>query len=103
MDIEALAQRSHRIRTAYHQLEQQQDGHPWTLEQDALAFLTDAGLVGRQVMNQTNSWPETPASVDLASKLAESIWWLVVLADRSGIDIDQALTQFLTAREQHLS
>ncbi|WP_137625346.1 MazG-like protein [Lactiplantibacillus pingfangensis] len=102
MEIKALQQRSVKLRDSYHQLEQQQDGHPWTLEQDALAFLTDAGLVGRQVMAHEQSWPEAVSSADLASKLAENIWWLVEMADRADIDVEAALTAFLDEREQHL-
>ncbi|WP_225419661.1 nucleoside triphosphate pyrophosphohydrolase family protein [Lapidilactobacillus wuchangensis] len=47
MDMKEVADRSQAIRERYHQLELKQDGHAWTTEQDALAFLTDAGLVGR--------------------------------------------------------
>jgi len=58
LEMKELAQRSNAIRAQYHQLEMKQDGHAWTTEQDALAFLTDAGLVGRQVMAHAGSWPD---------------------------------------------
>ena len=72
MDIEELKQRSKKIRNQYHQLEQKQDGHPWTPEQDALAFLTDAGLVGRLTMDKAGSWPGK-SEFNLDYKIAESI------------------------------
>jgi len=103
MDIQELKQRSHQIRTRYHELERQQDGHPWTPEQDALAFLTDAGLVGRLTMAHQGSWPAANATDSLDYKLAESIWWLCSLADSQGIDIEAALERFLSAREKGLN
>ena len=44
--------RSKKIRELYHQLELQYHGSEWSVEEDALAFLTDAGLVGRLTMSQ---------------------------------------------------
>ncbi|PIO83171.1 30S ribosomal protein S15 [Loigolactobacillus backii] len=102
MEINELTTRARKIRTAYHELEIKQDGQPWTTEQDALAFLTDAGLVGRLVMAQQGSWPAAQSEFSLDYKIAESIWWLSVLADANDIDMTVALENFLQSREQHL-
>jgi len=104
MDLNELTQRSRKIRQAYHKLEQQQDGHPWTPEQDALAFLTDASLVGRLTMDKQGSWPSEikPDDPKLDYKIAESIWWLASLADSQSIDLEQAMQDFLKSREEHL-
>lgn len=95
MEIKEVAQRSAEIREQYHQLEIKQDGHSWTAEQDALAFLTDAALVGRQVMAQTGSWPDNANHQLLTEKIGESVWWLSVLATENGIDFNDAVTRFL--------
>lgn len=95
MEIKEVEQRSTEIREQYHQLEIKQDGHPWTTEQDALAFLTDAALVGRQVMAQTGSWPDNANHQLLTEKIGESVWWLSVLATENGIDFNDAVTRFL--------
>lgn len=55
-DLQMIRQRSKAIRERYHQLELQHHGSEWTMEEDALAFLTDAALVGRQVMSQQGRW-----------------------------------------------
>lgn len=95
--------RSQKIRGIYHQLELKNHGSEWTLEEDALAFLTDAGLVGRLTMAQQGRWPvEKEATHDLQHKLGECIWWLIVLADRMEIDAESALEMFLTKTEQQL-
>lgn len=99
---EAVA-RSLKIRELYHQLELQHHGSKWSVEEDALAFLTDAGLVGRLTMSEQGRWPAgNDARAELGHKLGESIWWLIVLADRMDIDIQDVLSGFLTKTEKLL-
>ena len=95
--------RSQKLRELYHQLELKHHGSEWTIEEDALAFLTDAGLVGRLAMAQQGRWPmgKEPAH-DLEHKLGECIWWLIVLAERMEIDAERALESFLRTTEQQL-
>jgi len=101
--FETAIARSLKIRERYHELELLHHGSKWTVEEDALAFLTDAGLVGRLTMSQQGRWPagET-AEGQLEHKLGESIWWLVVLAERMDLDIQDVLNQFLTKTEKLL-
>jgi NTP pyrophosphatase (non-canonical NTP hydrolase) len=101
-DFKKIIERSKRIRESYHQLEKQHHGSEWTIEEDALAFLTDAGLVGRQTMSQQERWPAMNTDTELEHKLGECIWWLIVLADRMNIDIEEATEKFLTKTEKLL-
>ena len=76
-------------------------GSEWSVEEDALAFLTDAGLVGSLTMAQQGRWPVGESNeADLEHKIGESIWWLMVLADRMGIDSEEALETFLSMKEK---
>jgi NTP pyrophosphatase (non-canonical NTP hydrolase) len=102
MDIKQVIERSKKIRAAYHQLEKQHHNSEWTVEEDALAFLTDAGLVGRHTMSQQKRWPANNTDTELEHKLGECIWWLTVLADRMDIDIEEAVENFLTKTEKLL-
>lgn len=98
-----IMERSAQIRKKYHKLEKQYHGNEWTVEEDALAFLTDAGLVGRLAMSQQGRWPHGgETSSELEHKLGECIWWLTVLAKRMDIDICDALQIFLTMTEKQL-
>lgn len=97
--LDEIISRSLEIRKQYHQLEQQHHGSNWTVEEDALAYLTDAGLVGRNVMSQQGRWPKAESQEELKHKLGENIWWLIVLANRSGIDIKEAINDFLEKTE----
>jgi hypothetical protein len=103
MNFSKAVERSVEIRKLYHNLELLYHKKEWTVEEDALAFLTDAGLVGRLTMSQQGRWPmngETES--ELEHKLAECIWWLIILAERMNIDISQALEKFLSKTEKHL-
>ncbi len=99
MEFKEFKKRSKEIRKKYHQLELQHHGNEWTIAEDALAFLTDAGLVGRHTMSQQQRWPANNTEVELEHKLGECMWWLTVLADRMDLDIEKATEKFLTKTE----
>lgn len=101
ISFEDIIERSKRIRESYHKLEEKHHASPWSIEEDALAFLTDAGRVGRLTMAQQQRWPIAGNEVEeLEHKLSECIWWVIVLAERMDIDISHSLEQFLTKLEQ---
>lgn len=99
-NFDDIINRSLEIRKKYHELEVQHHGSEWSAEEDALAFLTDAGLVGRNIMAQQQRWPKANSQSELEHKLAESIWWLIVLAKRTDIDIKEAMDNFLSKTEK---
>jgi len=98
-NLDEIIRRSMEIRKKYHELELLHHGSEWTVEEDTLAYLTDAGLVGRNIMSQQQRWPKTGSGQELKHKLGENIWWLIVLAERSGIDIKEAVGDFLDKTE----
>lgn len=100
--FQEIIERSVQIRNQYHKLEEQYHETRWTVEEDVLAFLTDAGLVGRLTMSQQKRWPKGGnTEAELEHKLSECIWWLLVLADRMEIDIKDSMEHFLTKLENH--
>jgi NTP pyrophosphatase (non-canonical NTP hydrolase) len=102
LKLNEVIERSKKIRKRYHELEQQHHGSEWTIEEDALAFLTDAGLVGRLTMSQQGRWPKSDTMPDLEHKLGECVWWLTVLADRMEMDMSEVLNKFLAKTEKLL-
>lgn len=103
MQLHNIAERAIKIREKYHQLEKKHHGSEWTIEEDALAFLTDASLVGRLTMSQQGRWPAGDGdSSQLKHKLGESIWWLIVLSQRMNIDVCEAVETFLKSTEDKL-
>lgn len=103
MNFSEAVERSVQIRKLYHQLEKQHHEKEWTVEEDALAFLTDAGLVGRLTMSQQGRWSTNVDIVpELEHKLGECMWWLIILAERMNIDISEAFEKFLSKTEKKL-
>lgn len=101
MELQEVSERSAAIRKAYHALEREYHVSEWSAEEDALAFLTDAGMVGRLTMSHEGRWP-SDAEDRLPSKIGECVWWLAALADRAGLDFAECVQQFLTDTEQAL-
>lgn len=101
MDLSEVNAQSKEIRDRYHALEERYHGSRWSVEEDALAFLTDAGLVGRLAMADQGRWPSTDASA-LPAKIGECVWWLAVLADRMGLDFESCVADFLKERAEAL-
>lgn len=101
-NFDHIIERSLSLRKKYHELELAHHGSEWTVSEDALAFLTDAALVGRHTMSQQQRWPKADTATELEHKLGESIWWLIVLADRMDIDVKDALNGFLSKTENLL-
>ena len=54
-------------------------------------------------MSHEKTWSKKDSAEELEHKLGENIWWLIVLADRTGIDIKEALDKFLTKTENLFS
>lgn len=103
IDFSKAVERSTKIRKLYHHLERQHHEKEWTVEEDALAFLTDAGLVGRLTMSQQGRWTTNGDTIpELEHNLGECMWWLIVLAERMDIDISEAFEKFLSKTEKKL-
>ncbi len=99
-----MIKRSINIREKYHLLEEKHHENQWSVEEDALAFLTDAGLIGRLTMSQQGRWPTDDKDLSqLKHKLGECIWWIVVLSGRMDIDINEAVDTFLINAEKRLN
>ncbi|MDY6207170.1 MAG: MazG-like protein [Prevotella sp.] len=101
MDLREVEDKSAKIRKAYQKLEQKYHGSIWSIEEDALAFLTDAGIVGRLVMSQQGRWPSENEK-DLPSKIGECVWWLAVLSKRMKLDFNQCVESFLSEKQELL-
>ena len=101
MDLKEVNLLSKEIRNKYFELEKEIHGSVWSVEEDALAFLTDAGLVGRLTMDDQGRWPSTDKEL-LPSKIGECVWWLAILAERMDLSFEECVETFLTDRLKDL-
>lgn len=70
MDLKEVDRLSEEIRSKYHELEKELHDSTWSVEEDALAFLTDAGFVGRLTMGNQGRWPSENRQM-LPSKIGD--------------------------------
>ena len=101
MDLKEVKLLSKEIRNKYFELEKEIHGSVWSVEEDALAFLTDAGLVGELTMDNQGRWPSTDKEL-LPSKIGECVWWLAILAERMDLSFEECVETFLTERLKDL-
>lgn len=79
------------VRALYEILEERFNGKTWSLHELMIGFSNDVGYIGRLLLADDGTWGiDGDPRTELKHKLAESMWWTFVLADRLGIDMDEA-------------
>ena len=99
MDLKEVKEISMKIREEYHKLEVKYHDSEWTIEEDALAFLTDAGIVGRLTMDNQGRWPSGNGE-KLDEKIGECVWWLAVLAERMNLNFEECIEKFFDSKKR---
>ena len=79
------------VRAMYEVLEERFNGKTWSLHELMIGFSNDVGYIGRLLLANDGTWGiDGDVDAELKHKLAESMWWLFVLADKLDIDLDDA-------------
>lgn len=82
------------VRSLYEVLEERFNGKTWSLHELMIGFSNDVGYIGRLLLAHDGTWRiDGDPRAELEYKLAESMWWTFVLADKLGIDLDEAYAQ----------
>ncbi len=103
MKLEELKNQSMKLRKEYHKLEEKYHKSVWSIEEDALAFLTDAGIVGRLTMANQGRWSASNNEYKLDEKIGECVWWLAVLAERMDLDFEECIKIFFDSKKDMLN
>ena len=92
--LKPASERALQVRALYEILEQRLNGKVWTLHELMIGFSNDVGYIGRLLLANDGTWDIAgdPKS-ELEHKLAESLWWIFVIADRLDVDITAAFNQ----------
>lgn len=101
LSLQETADKSMEIRRIYHSLEKEIHGKEWNSEEDALAFPTDAALIGRLVMAKEGRWPSGEEFM-LPDKIGECVWWLAILSEENGLSFADCVEKFLKEKEEFL-
>lgn len=104
VSLEGARQRAMEIRALYEILEQRLNGQVWTLHELMLGFTNDVGMIGRLILANDGTWGiDGDVTAQLKHKLAESLWWVIVLAERLDIDITEAFAGTMDDIERGLA
>ncbi|SOD98698.1 hypothetical protein [Blastococcus haudaquaticus] len=100
VDLEPARHRAMEVRALYEAIERRLNGQVWTLQELMLGFSYDVGTVGRLILAHEGTWDiDGDVDAQLAHKLSESLWWVIVIADRLGIDISEAFADTMNKIE----
>ena len=104
VSLEAARARAMEIRALYETLEMQINGKVWSLHELMLGFSNDVGTVGRLILAHDGTWDiDGDVDAQLRHKLSESLWWVIVIAERLGIDINDAYAQTMNKIEAQIA
>lgn len=102
--VETAAERAGQIRDLYEILENRINGKVWSTHELMLGFTNDVGTVGRLILANDGTWDiDGDVTAQLEHKLAESMWWVMVIAKRLDIDIADAFASTMDQIEAGLS
>jgi NTP pyrophosphatase (non-canonical NTP hydrolase) len=91
LQVDEATETAVRVRALYHQLEERLEGGRWSPKDDVLGLVNDIGTLSRLVMATEGRWiPDGDLPSQLSTKLAECLWWVLVLSDRLDVDITEA-------------
>jgi len=104
IDLAAATARAMHVRRLYEQLERHIHGSSWTPPELMVGYLYDVGELGRLVMGAEGRWMhEGDLPKELADKLAECLWWTLVLSERLDVDMTRAFTAKMDALDLQLT
>ena len=96
--LSAARQQALAVRSQYEVLEERFNGKTWSLHELMIGFSNDVGRIGRLLLAHDGTWGiDGDPRAELKHKLAESMWWTFVLADKLDIDLDEAYTDTMAS------
>ncbi|HEV7949551.1 MAG TPA: hypothetical protein VGP24_07280, partial [Glaciihabitans sp.] len=102
--LDEASEKALAVRTLYETIEQHVNGKTWSLHELMLGFSNDVGQVGRLILANDGTWPiDGDVHAELQHKLAESIWWAIVLANKLDIDISDAYSRTMDTIQSGLT
>ncbi|MFV0480389.1 MAG: hypothetical protein ACK5LP_00220 [Campylobacteraceae bacterium] len=102
LTLKETIDKSMQIRELYQSFEKKKLGTIWSVEEDMLAFLSDAGVVARLTMAHEKRWLHEDFENELKYKVSECFWWLMVISKRMDIDLEKSFLEFIDERNSTL-
>jgi NTP pyrophosphatase (non-canonical NTP hydrolase) len=103
MELNDLMRRAIQIRQMYEELEHLRYGRTWNDEEIALGFVGDVGDLAKLIMAHNGMRQISDVEQKLAHELADCLWSVMVLAQRTGVDLEQSFLQTMNELEHHIT
>jgi NTP pyrophosphatase (non-canonical NTP hydrolase) len=98
-----VQERALAVRRRYAEVEHSTYGREWSGEDLALGLVGDVGDLGKLVQAKEGVRAVDDVDERLAHELADCLWSVLVLADRYGVDLEQAFAGTMDELEARLA
>ena len=102
MTLQEAQKRAVAIRKLYAKLEERRYGRAWSTQELMLGFVGDVGDLAKLIQGAVGVRATPDLEEKLAHELADCLWSVLVLADRLGIDIEQAFDASMSDLERNI-
>ncbi|HSX43745.1 MAG TPA: MazG nucleotide pyrophosphohydrolase domain-containing protein [Candidatus Saccharimonadales bacterium] len=99
MTIQEMTERAVKVRELYDQLNLKNHGIKWNEERLMAGFVGDVGDLSKIIMGKAGVRVIDDVDAKLVHELSDCLWSLLVLADRYGIEMEEAFTRSMDALE----
>ena len=103
MEFEELQQQALAIRKRYEVWEAAKYGRSWTRAELVMGFVGDVGDMVKLAMAHDGVRHIPDHEARLAHELADCLWSVIVIADKYGVDLEQAFQNTMETLEEQLS
>ena len=100
MDFSQISALALKVRHQYAEIEKKKYGKSWTTEQLALGFVGDVGELAKLIQAKTGNRAGDDLDAKLSHELADCLWSIIVLADASNIDLEQAFVKTMSGLQK---
>jgi len=103
MEFSDLTERALAVRRSYAELERREYGREWSNEELMLGFVKDVGDLAALVQAKEGARRGQDPDARLAHELSDCLWSVIVLAERHGIELEQAFVETMDELETRLA
>lgn len=98
--FQEMQTRALEIRKAYESFEVKKYGKSWTREQIAEGFVGDVGDLMKLVLAKSGVRKMEDVDEKLAHELSDCLWCVLVLANKYGVDLEDAFLKTMSSLEK---
>ncbi len=103
MDFKIIQESAIAVREKYNALEIKQNGKAWTNEQLMQGFVGDIGDLMKLVMAKEGVREIENVDEKLAHELSDCLWCVIVLANKYGVDLENAFMKTMEELDERIN